>query len=196
MIGSGIEMGWSSRYLLPPLIVLLLYMAMSMGISSLSVSDSFGAIALAMLLVIAVWLVMPAAIVIYIVWKISSRQWRSASSGLAAIGFIVGINPLLSIIDFEIRLARRMPDYLKTLAELPPAENTFHAFAWGGWAGGTDQFFIYTSNPSALLLGKPAPMGNVLQWSNNAQMEAVCAGRSLTLRPRFFYCNPFAGRSE
>lgn len=196
MIGPGIGLGRSSRYLLPPLMVLLLHMAMSMGISSLSVNDSFGATAVGMLLAIAGWLVLPVAVVLYIVTKIASRQWRSAVSGLAAIGFVVGISPLLSIIDLEIRLAGRMPDYLKTLAELPQAESAFHAFEWGGWAGGMDEFFIYTSNPSALLHGKPAPVGNVLQWSNRAQMEAVCAGRSLKLRARFFYCNPFADRSE
>jgi len=193
MIGSGIQIGWSSRCLLPPLIVLLLYVAMRMGISLSSVSDSFGATAVGMLLVIAAWLVMPVAVVLYIVSKIASRQWRLAFSGLAAIGFIIGISPLLSIIELEIRLEVRMPGYLRTLAKLPPAEREFHAFDWGGWAGGTDKFFIYTSNPSALLLGKPAPMGNVLQWSNEAQMKAVCAGRSLKLRARFIYCNPFAG---
>lgn len=193
MIGSGIQIGRSSRCLLLPLIILLLYMAMSMGISLLSVSDSFAATVVGMLLVIVAWLVRPVAVVIYIVSKIASRQWRLAFSGVAAIGFIIGISPLLSIIDLEIRLAERMPGYLKILAELPPAEREFHAFDWGGWAGGTDKFFIYTSNPSALLLGKPALMGDVLQWSNEAQMKAVCAGRSLKLRARFFYCDPFAG---
>lgn len=195
MIGSVIGMSRSSRCLLPPLIILLLHLAMSMGISLVSVSDSSVATAAGLLLGVA-WFVMPAVVVIYTLAKITSRQWRSAFSGLAAIAFIVGISPLLSIIDLEIRLELRMPKYLETLAELPLAESTFQVFEWGGWAGRTVQLFIYTSNPTALLVGKPAPMGNVFQLSNEAQVEAVCAGQSLRLRAGFFYCDPSAGRSK
>lgn len=144
MTGSGIGTGRSSRCLLPSLIVFLLYMAMSMGISLLDVSDSFSTTVLSTLLVIAEWLVMPAAVVIYNVSNITSRQWRLAFSALAAIGLIIGMTPLLSIIGLEIRLGRRMPSYLKTIAELPLPERTFHASEWGGWAGGTDKFFIYS----------------------------------------------------
>lgn len=196
MTGSDIRIDRPSRYLLPPLMTFLLYVAISMGISALSVSESFGATATEMLLVFATWLVLPVALVIYSVWKMASKEWRSAFSGLAAIGFIVGISPLLSIINLEIRLAERMSDYRKRLSELPLAESNFHAFDWGGWAGGKDQFFIYTSNPLALLRGKAAPVGNFLQWSNRTQMEAVYAGRFLRLRATFFYCNPFANCSN
>jgi hypothetical protein len=144
---------------------------------------------------VALWiLVVPVTIIIGLL-HLLRRRWRSVLSCMVAIGVMFGMMPTLELAKLELELSKVVPAYDRALARLPPDQRHFRAFLWGGGFGQTGSFFIYTDDPQALMQGRPAHPPDTMHWGDKAVMQDICRGRTIRLRPRFFWCDPYGDRT-